>query len=102
MSTTLQTTTQTVEGIINGLAPIVATLVPQAAPVVAGIEAAETVANTVEANLPHNTAVSDIAAGLNNLASTSLVQGNPVAAAKVTGLALLFKDFLGFVEGIKL
>jgi hypothetical protein len=97
MSSTLQSTTQTVEGVINGLAPIVAAALPAAAPAIAGLDAAENVTNAVEANLDHHTAASDVAVGLSALAATPAVQNNPVIAAKLSGMALLFHDFLELI-----
>lgn len=94
---TIQDTTQKVEGVINFLAPIAAATSPQAATAVAGVQAAEKVANAVEDNLAHHTAASDVAAGLSALASTPIVTGNPTYAAKVSGFALLFHDFLKMI-----
>jgi len=105
---TVETTTATVEGIVNEIAPVagaVATaIVPGSAAAVATAEgaltAAETVANAVEANLPHHTALDDVAAGVAALAKTPIVQSHPTAAAHVSALSALLADIVAFFKSL--
>jgi len=105
---TVETTTANVEGIVNELAPVVGAVASAVVPGAAGIvpeaegalTAAETVANAVEANAPHNTALSDVAAGVSALASTPIVQSNPTAAAHVSALSAVLEDVLKFFKSL--
>ena len=86
---TVETTTKSVESIVNAIAPVigaaVSAIAPETAPLVASAQAAltsaETVTNAVETEVPHNTAVAAIGAGVTALAGTPIVQSHPQAAA---------------------
>lgn len=106
--TDVQTTTQNVEAVVNEFAPVVgavaSAVVPGAGAAITTAEgalsAAETVANAVEANAPHNTALSDVVAGVQALAATPVVQSNATAAAHVSALASLVSAIESFFKGL--
>ena len=105
---TIETTTSAVEGIVNEIAPVVGAAVSAIAPADAGLvetaegalNAAESVTGAVEGNLPHNTALSDIAAGVQALAATPVVQSNATAAAHVSSLSALLSAVETFFKSL--